>query len=60
MEEVDKRMCLYLQASRFWSMVVQQMSSLRERFRCLFDLAKNKSNIVAEMYALGWEDGGGA
>ncbi|PNY05175.1 cysteine-rich receptor-like protein kinase [Trifolium pratense] len=26
----------------------------------LFDLAENKSSIVAEMYALGWEAGGAA
>jgi hypothetical protein len=32
--------------------------TLRERFRRLFDLSENKSNIVAEMFSLGWEVGG--
>jgi hypothetical protein len=31
-----------------------------ENFGRLFDLAETRSSIVAEMYALGWEDGGGA
>lgn len=30
------------------------------RFRRLFDLAGNKSSIVAGMFSLGWGEGGGA
>jgi len=29
----------------------------RVRFRCLFDLADNKSIAVGNMFSLGWEDG---
>jgi hypothetical protein len=33
---------------------------LCERFGRLFDLAENKSSIVAEMFSYGWEAGGEA
>ncbi|CAJ2673056.1 unnamed protein product [Trifolium pratense] len=44
----------------FWTDPWVDGISLRERFGRLFDLAENKSVLVAEMFLRGWEAGGEA
>jgi len=44
----------------FWTNLWLGGHSLCVWFRCIFDLAENKSNTVAVMCDLGWEEGGAA
>ncbi|GAU13906.1 hypothetical protein TSUD_262330 [Trifolium subterraneum] len=45
--------------SSWWREIVRIRDGV-ERYGRLFDLAENKSKIVADMSSLGWEAGGGA